>query len=41
LVVGLKYPVVPEGDESLRFQISADHTIHDIDYVLNVLKEYK
>jgi len=41
LVVGLKYPVVPEGDESLRFQISADHTIHDLDYVLNVLEEYK
>jgi len=41
LTVGLKYPVVPRGDECIRFQISADHTKHDIDYVLNVLKEYK
>ncbi|MFH1905467.1 MAG: aminotransferase class I/II-fold pyridoxal phosphate-dependent enzyme [bacterium] len=41
LVVGLKYPVVPRGDECIRFQISADHTKYDIDYVLNVLKEYQ
>ena len=41
LVVGLKYPIVPQGDESIRFQISADHTRYDLDYVLGVLKEYK
>jgi len=41
LAVGLKHPVVPRGDECIRFQISADHTKYDIDYVLNVLKEYK
>ena len=39
LVVGLKYPVVPKGDESLRFQISADHTQADIDHVLAALRE--
>jgi hypothetical protein len=31
---GLKFPVVPRGDESIRFQISADHTPCDIDSVL-------
>lgn len=41
LAVGLKYPIVPKGDECIRFQISADHTRDDIDYVLKVLKEYK
>jgi len=41
LVVGLKYPVVPRGDESIRFQISADHTRYDVDCVLKALKEYK
>lgn len=40
LVVGLKFPVVPKGDESLRFQISASHTKNDIEYVLEQLKEY-
>ena len=39
LVVGLKYPVVPKGDECIRFQISADHTREDIDYALKVLGE--
>ena len=41
LVTGLNYPVVPKGDEEIRFQICADHTKHDIHYVLNVLKRYK
>ncbi len=40
LVVGLKYPVVPRGNECIRFQISADHTKHDVDYVLEALEEY-
>jgi len=34
LVVGLTYPVVPEGDETIRVQISADHTTADIDYAI-------
>ncbi len=41
LVTGLTYPVVPRGDETIRFQINADHTPYDIDYVLSVLERYK
>ena len=41
LATGLNYPVVPKGDEEIRFQISADHTPYDIDYVLDVLKRYQ
>jgi len=41
LATGLNFPVVPRGDEEIRFQVSADHTEGDIDYVLGVLKEYK
>jgi len=37
LVVGLTFPVVPKGDESMRFQINAAHTQTDIEYVLKVL----
>ena len=37
LVVGLTFPVVPRGDESIRFQINTAHTKADIDYVLDVL----
>lgn len=40
LVTGLNYPVVPKGDEEIRFQISAGHTDADIDQVLNVLKDF-
>lgn len=38
LATGLAYPVVPRGDEEIRFQINADHTESDIDYVLRVLE---
>ena len=41
LVTGLSYPVVPKGDEEIRFQICADHTKYDIDSVLNTLGEYR
>lgn len=41
LATGLNYPVVPRGDEEIRFQISADHTEFDIDYALEVLKRFK
>ncbi len=37
LVVGLTFPVVPRGDETIRFQINASHTEKDIDYVLGLL----
>ena len=40
LATGLNYPVVPRGDEEIRFQISADHTPADIDFVLDVLRSF-
>lgn len=40
LATGLNYPVVPKGDEEIRFQISADHTPADIDEALAVLAEF-
>jgi glycine C-acetyltransferase len=40
LATGLAYPVVPRGDEEIRFQVNADHTEADIDEVLAVLREF-
>lgn len=40
LATGLKFPVVPRGDESIRFQISADHTAADIDETLAALASF-
>jgi len=40
LATGLNYPVVPKGDETIRFQVSADHTAADIDQVLEVLAAF-
>jgi glycine C-acetyltransferase len=37
LAVGLTFPVVPRGDETIRFQINAAHTSADIDQVLHAL----
>ena len=37
LATGLAFPVVPKGDEEIRFQVSADHTAADIDHALDVL----
>ncbi len=37
LATGLAFPVVPRGDEEIRFQVNADHTEADIDYALGVL----
>ena len=37
LATGLAYPVVPKGDEEIRFQINADHTERDVDRVLEIL----
>ena len=39
LAVGLTFPVVPKGDETIRFQVNAAHTPADIDEVLAVLHE--
>ncbi len=41
LVTGLNYPVVPRGNEEIRFQVSADHTVADIDFVIAVLQELR
>jgi glycine C-acetyltransferase len=40
LATGLNYPVVPKGDEEVRFQMSASHTDADIDAVLRVLRDF-
>ena len=40
LATGLNYPVVPRGDEEIRFQISADHTAADIDVALHALARF-
>jgi glycine C-acetyltransferase len=40
LATGLKYPVVPRGDEEIRFQISADHTLADVDETLAALASF-
>lgn len=37
LATGLTYPVVPRGDEEIRLQVNADHTVADIDHVVSVL----
>jgi glycine C-acetyltransferase len=37
LATGLGFPVVPKGEEEIRFQISADHTVADIDEALAAL----
>jgi glycine C-acetyltransferase len=41
LVVGLTHPVVPRGDETIRFQLNAAHTRADIDEVLEALSAFK
>jgi glycine C-acetyltransferase len=38
LATGLNYPVVPRGDEEIRFQVSAKHTAVDIDEALAALR---
>ena len=40
LATGLTFPVVPRGDEEIRFQVNADHTEGDIDQVLEVLASF-
>jgi len=41
LVTGLNYPVVPQGEQEIRLQVSADHTEQDLDYLLAKLAEFK
>jgi glycine C-acetyltransferase len=40
LATGLNYPVVPKGEEEIRFQISADHLPADIDEALAALRSF-
>jgi glycine C-acetyltransferase len=40
LATGLNYPVVPKGEEEIRFQVSADHTPADVDEVLAALRSF-
>jgi glycine C-acetyltransferase len=40
LATGLAYPVVPRGDEEIRFQLCADHTSADVDEALAALGEF-
>ena len=40
LATGLNYPVVPKGDEEIRFQINANHTVRDIEDTLAVLRKF-
>ena len=40
LATGLNFPVVPKGDEEIRFQISADHTAADINAALEALAQF-
>jgi len=41
LATGLNYPVVPKGDEEIRFQVNADHTGTDVDFVLEVMRGFE
>jgi glycine C-acetyltransferase len=41
LATGLAFPVVPKGEEEIRFQISADHTTADIDEALGALAQFR
>jgi glycine C-acetyltransferase len=36
----LTFPVVPRGDETIRFQVNAAHTQADIDEVLGILSGF-
>lgn len=40
LSTGLNYPIVPKGEELIRFQITYEHTEYDINYVLDVIKKF-
>jgi len=41
LATGLNFPVVPKGNEEIRFQVSASHTEKDIDSLIDILKRFK
>jgi glycine C-acetyltransferase len=41
LATGLNYPVVPQGDQEIRLQVCAEHTSKDLEYLLNVLADFR
>ncbi|MDD3716646.1 MAG: aminotransferase class I/II-fold pyridoxal phosphate-dependent enzyme [Candidatus Marinimicrobia bacterium] len=41
LATGLNFPVVPKGEEEIRFQVCADHSRPDIERVLEILRQYR
>jgi len=41
LGTGLNFPVVPQGDQTIRFQVNGNHTDYDIEFALSVLADYK
>jgi len=40
LATGLNYPIVPKGEDTIRFQITYEHTEYDINYVLDLIKNF-
>ncbi|MDH4100367.1 MAG: aminotransferase class I/II-fold pyridoxal phosphate-dependent enzyme [Nitrospirota bacterium] len=40
LATGLNYPVVPKGEEEIRFQVNASHTDRDVESLLRILKKF-
>lgn len=41
LATAIGYPVVPKGEDSIRFQVSAEHTQADVDEVLGILQAFQ
>jgi glycine C-acetyltransferase len=41
LATGLSYPVVPKGDEEIRFQLNACHTQKDVEFLLMALQSFR
>ena len=41
LATPIVFPVVPHGEEEIRFQLSAEHTPADIDYALEALAAFR
>lgn len=41
LATGLNYPVVAKGEQEIRLQVSADHTVKDSEYFLSVLAAFR
>jgi glycine C-acetyltransferase len=40
LATGLAYPVVPRGEEEIRFQLCAHHTEADVDEALSAMAAF-